>query len=124
MAARMLRSLLIDQAAEILGVSRRTIYYRIRQGRLRTVRTRCGSQRVLVDSIEALLREEQERAAKKRRPKQRESKEAGASERPRGTRAPGSAAAAGVAADRTTTGTAGVLSTDPFGKSRVLWQQR
>jgi excisionase family DNA binding protein len=50
------RSLLIDDAAELLGVSRRTIYYRIREGRLRTVRTRCGSQRVLVSSIETLLR--------------------------------------------------------------------
>jgi excisionase family DNA binding protein len=51
------RSLLIDGAAEALGVSRRTVYYRIREGRLRTIRTRCGSQRVLVSSIEALLRE-------------------------------------------------------------------
>jgi excisionase family DNA binding protein len=114
----------VDHAAEILGVSRRTIYYRIRQGRLRTVRTRCGSQRVMVDSIEALLREQQERAAKKRRPKKRESKEPGSTERPRETLTPGETTAAGVAADRTTTGTAGVLSTDPFGKSRVLWQQR
>jgi len=54
MAALMLRSLLIDQAAEWLGVSRRTIYYRIRDGRLRTVRTRCGSQRVLIESLLAL----------------------------------------------------------------------
>jgi excisionase family DNA binding protein len=51
------RTLLIDDAAAALGVSRRTVYYRIRDGRLRTVRTRCGSQRVLVSSIEALLRE-------------------------------------------------------------------
>jgi excisionase family DNA binding protein len=50
------RSLLIDDAAQLLGVSRRTVYYRIREGKLRTVRTRCGSQRVLVSSIEALLR--------------------------------------------------------------------
>jgi excisionase family DNA binding protein len=50
------RSLLIDDAAQALGVSRRTIYYRISQGRLRTIRTRCGSQRVLVSSIEMLLR--------------------------------------------------------------------
>ena len=50
-------SLLIEQAATVLGVSRRTVYYRIREGRLRTVRTRCGSQRVLIDSLEALLRE-------------------------------------------------------------------
>ncbi len=52
------RSLLIEHAAELLGLSRRTVYYRIREGRLRTVRTRGGSQRVLLSSIEALLREE------------------------------------------------------------------
>jgi excisionase family DNA binding protein len=51
------RSLLVDQAAAMLGLSRRTVYYRIRDGRLRTIRTRCGSQRVLLESIEALLRE-------------------------------------------------------------------
>jgi excisionase family DNA binding protein len=49
------RSLLIEDTAELLGLSRRTVYYRIREGRLRTIRTRCGSQRVLVSSIEALL---------------------------------------------------------------------
>jgi len=48
--------MLVDQAAALLGVSRRTVYYRIRDGRLRTIRTRCGSQRVLLESIEALLR--------------------------------------------------------------------
>jgi len=52
----MLRSVLVDRAAEILGVSRRTVYYRIRDGKLRTIRTRCRSQRVLMESIEALLR--------------------------------------------------------------------
>jgi len=36
-------------------VSRRTIYYRIREGRLQTIRTRGGSQRVTLASIEALL---------------------------------------------------------------------
>jgi excisionase family DNA binding protein len=46
------RSVTIDQAAQLLGVSRRTVYYRIREGRLRTVRTLGGSQRVLVDSLE------------------------------------------------------------------------
>jgi excisionase family DNA binding protein len=54
----MVRSLLLEQAAALLGVSRRTLYYRIRDGRLRTIRARCGSQRVLMESIEALLREE------------------------------------------------------------------
>jgi hypothetical protein len=38
---------MIDQAAELLGVSRRTVYYRIR--------TWCNSQRVLVDSLHALM---------------------------------------------------------------------
>jgi excisionase family DNA binding protein len=52
------RSLLIDDAAVLLGVSRRTVYYRIRQGQLQTVRTRCGSQRVLLSSIEQLLRQQ------------------------------------------------------------------
>jgi excisionase family DNA binding protein len=56
----MARSVLLEKAAELLGVSRRTIYYRIRDGRLRTVRTVGGSQRVLVDSIEVLLRAEME----------------------------------------------------------------
>jgi excisionase family DNA binding protein len=46
---------LVDQAATLLGLSRRTVYYRIRQGKLTTVRTRCGSQRVLMASIERLL---------------------------------------------------------------------
>ncbi len=50
-------SLLINAAAALLGVSRRTVYYRIQEGRLKTIRTRCGSQRVLCSSIEALLRE-------------------------------------------------------------------
>lgn len=48
------RSVTIDQAAAVLGVSRRTVYYRIREGRLLTVRTIGGSQRVLVTSLEAL----------------------------------------------------------------------
>ena len=55
------RTLFIDEAAALLGVSRRTVYYRIREGRLLTIRTRCGSQRVLLSSIEALLREEEDR---------------------------------------------------------------
>jgi excisionase family DNA binding protein len=48
---RSVRSVSIDEAAGILGVSRRTVYNRIRDGRLRTVRTLLGSQRVLVDSL-------------------------------------------------------------------------
>ena len=46
------RSVTIDQAAEILGVSRRTIYNRIREGKLQTIRTIGGSQRVLVSSLD------------------------------------------------------------------------
>jgi excisionase family DNA binding protein len=45
------RSVSIDQAAQLLRVSRRTIYNRIRDGRLRTIRTIGGSQRVLLDSL-------------------------------------------------------------------------
>ena len=45
------RSVSLDQAAELLGVSRRTIYNRISEGRLLTIRTRGGSQRVLLDSV-------------------------------------------------------------------------
>ena len=56
-ALRMPHSVLVDQAAALLGLSRRTIYYRIRQGKLVTLRTRCGSQRVLMSSLERLLRE-------------------------------------------------------------------
>lgn len=65
-------TLLIDEAAKLLGVSRRTVYYRIRQGRLRTIRTRCGSQRVLLSSIEALLREEAARRKRGREERVRE----------------------------------------------------
>jgi excisionase family DNA binding protein len=45
------RSASIERAAQVLGVSRRTIYYWIRAGRLLTVRTLGGSQRVLLDSL-------------------------------------------------------------------------
>jgi len=45
------RSVSLDHAAELLGVSRRTIYNRIRDGRLQTIRTRGGSQRVLLESV-------------------------------------------------------------------------
>lgn len=45
------RSVSLDHAAEMLGVSRRTIYNRIRDGRLLTIRTLGGSQRVLLDSV-------------------------------------------------------------------------
>jgi excisionase family DNA binding protein len=45
------RSVSLDHAAALLGVSRRTIYNRIRDGRLQTVRTIGGSQRVLIESV-------------------------------------------------------------------------
>jgi excisionase family DNA binding protein len=48
---RLGRSVSIDQAGQLLKVSRRTIYYWIRDGRLQTVRTLGGSQRVLVESL-------------------------------------------------------------------------
>ena len=48
---RLGRSVSIDKAAELLNVSRRTVYNRIRDGRLQTIRTLCGSQRVLVASL-------------------------------------------------------------------------
>ena len=45
------RSVTIDQAANLLRVSRRTIYNRIRDGKLETIRTIGGSQRVLISSL-------------------------------------------------------------------------
>jgi excisionase family DNA binding protein len=50
------RSVSLDHAAELLGVSRRTIYNRIREGRLQTIRTLGGSQRVLLDSVNEMRR--------------------------------------------------------------------
>jgi excisionase family DNA binding protein len=50
--ARVGRSVSLDHAAQLLGVSRRTIYNRIREGRLQTIRTLGGSQRVLLDSVQ------------------------------------------------------------------------
>lgn len=54
MEPRLGRSVSIDQAAQLLNVSRRTIYNRIREGRLHTIRTIGGSQRVLVESLHDL----------------------------------------------------------------------
>ena len=50
------RSVSLDHAAELLGVSRRTIYNRIREGRLQTIRTLGGSQRVLLESVNEIRR--------------------------------------------------------------------
>lgn len=47
------RSVSLEHAAALLGVSRRTIYNRIRDGRLQTIRTVGGSQRVLLESFHA-----------------------------------------------------------------------
>jgi excisionase family DNA binding protein len=41
----------LEHAARILGVSSRTVYNWIRAGRLQTIRTIGGSQRVLLDSL-------------------------------------------------------------------------
>ncbi len=46
------RSVSLDQAAQLLSVSRRTIYNRIKDGQLATVRAG-GSQRVLLASLQA-----------------------------------------------------------------------
>ena len=54
-APRIGRSVSLDHAAQLLGVSRRTIYNRIRDGRLQTIRTLGGSQRVLIDSVQGSL---------------------------------------------------------------------
>jgi excisionase family DNA binding protein len=59
-------SVFVEDAALLLGVSRRTVYYRIREGKLQTIRTRCGSQRVLLESIQALLRQEEAKRAARR----------------------------------------------------------
>jgi excisionase family DNA binding protein len=45
------RSVSLAQAATLLGVSRRTVYNRIRTGHLQTIRTIGGSQRVLLESL-------------------------------------------------------------------------
>jgi excisionase family DNA binding protein len=50
------RSVSLDQAAQLLNVSRRTIYNRIKDGQLATVRAG-GSQRVLVESLQAFARQ-------------------------------------------------------------------
>jgi excisionase family DNA binding protein len=47
------RSVSIDEAARLLGVTRRTIYARIRSGRLQTVRTLGASRRVVLESLNA-----------------------------------------------------------------------
>ena len=58
------RSVSLDHAAQLLGVSRRTIYNRIRDGRLQTIRTPGGSQRVLLDSVQVVRSQASERTAR------------------------------------------------------------
>lgn len=48
------KSLSLERACRVLGVSRRTVYYWIKDGRLATTRTRLGSQRVLTDSVRSI----------------------------------------------------------------------
>jgi excisionase family DNA binding protein len=57
------RSVFIERAMRMLGVSKRTVYYRIREGRLRTIRVRGGSQRVLIESIRHLVATDKQRTA-------------------------------------------------------------
>lgn len=45
------RSVSLEEAARLLRISRRTVYYRIQHRQLDTIRTMGGSQRVLVESI-------------------------------------------------------------------------
>ena len=60
------RTISLDHAAELLRVSRRTVYNRIRQGRLRTIRVRGRSQRVLLDSVALMLLDIRAAAADKK----------------------------------------------------------
>jgi excisionase family DNA binding protein len=56
-------SVFIEQAMRMLGVSKRTVYYRIQAGRLRTIRVRGGSQRVLIQSIHDFVATDKHRTA-------------------------------------------------------------
>lgn len=53
------RSVSIEKAAQLLGVCRRTVYNRIKDGRLATLRTPWGSRRVLLTSVLELKGAEQ-----------------------------------------------------------------
>src|SRR5215471_7355627 len=54
--AGMIPSLSVHQTAKRLGISRRTVYYWIQQGRLRAVPTRTVTRRVTVESIDQATR--------------------------------------------------------------------
>ncbi len=45
------RTVLINRAAELMSVSRRTIYNWIQSGKIATVRTAAGTQRVVTESL-------------------------------------------------------------------------
>jgi excisionase family DNA binding protein len=62
--SRIGRSVSLEHAAQLLGVSRRTIYNRIRDGRLQTIRTLGGSQRVLLDSVKGVRSQAADRPAR------------------------------------------------------------
>ncbi len=47
-------TLSIARACGVLGISRRTAYYMIKDGRMKTLRTPLGSQRVLTDCVKSL----------------------------------------------------------------------
>jgi excisionase family DNA binding protein len=55
--SRLGRSVPLTKAAELLGISLRTVYLRIKDGTLETVRTPNRSQRVLMSSIDAQKKE-------------------------------------------------------------------
>lgn len=57
--AQLGRSVSIEKAAQLLGVCRRTVYNRIKDGRLATLRTPWGSRRVLLTSVLELKGTEQ-----------------------------------------------------------------
>lgn len=59
------RSISLEHAGELLGMSRRTLYNRIRLGDLRTVRLPSGTQRVLIESVIELLRSQRDELARK-----------------------------------------------------------
>jgi predicted site-specific integrase-resolvase len=59
------RSISLDHAGELLGMSRRTLYHRIREGLLQTIRTPNGSQRVLIESVIELLRYQRDELMRK-----------------------------------------------------------
>ena len=62
------RSVSIDQAVQLLGVAKRTIYYWIVTGKLQTIYVR-ESQRVLVESIVAVQQTRRAKPERRGRPR-------------------------------------------------------